>query len=126
MAIKVSNTTVVDDNRHFIAKSYRSDLVSGGTTSSSQAIDCSTGGYFAYTVSSNTTFSFSSVPASGTVYSAILEINHTGGTITWPAAVKWPDNTAPTLTTGKYHLFVFITDDGGTTWRGASLINYAA
>ena len=40
---------------------------------------------------------------------------------TWPAAVKWAGGSAPTLTQGetKVDVLVFITDDGGTTWRGA-------
>jgi hypothetical protein len=38
--------------------------------------------------------------------------------------VVWPGGAAPTLTTGKVHLFMFVTDDGGTTWRASSLINY--
>ena len=45
----------------------------------------------------------------------------TAYTQTWPAAVKWQAGSAPTLTQGetKVDVLVFITDDGGTTWRGA-------
>jgi hypothetical protein len=38
--------------------------------------------------------------------------------------VSWPGSTAPTLTTGKLHIFFFTTYNGGTNWYGASLINY--
>jgi hypothetical protein len=31
---------------------------------------------------------------------------------------------APTLTTGKTHLFFFVTDDGGTRYRGSALVDY--
>lgn len=86
-------------------------------------VDCATGNYFTKTIAANSTFTFSNAPASRS-YAFTLEVTHTSGTITWPAAVKWPGGTAPTLTTGKTHLFMFVTDDGGTTWRGASLINY--
>ena len=41
-----------------------------------------------------------------------------------PAAVKWNAGTAPTLTDGKTQLFMFITDDGGTRWRGSALVDY--
>ena len=44
--------------------------------------------------------------------------------ITWPAAVKWPADTAPTLTDGKTQLFTFVTDDGGTRWRANSSVDY--
>ena len=49
----------------------------------------------------------------------ILELQNGGAaTVTWPAAVDWPGGTAPTLTASGYDVFVFITDDGGTVWRG--------
>ena len=86
-------------------------------------INCSLGNYFTKTINGNSTFTVSSVPASRS-YSFTLELTHTSGTVTWFAGVVWPNSTAPTLTTGKVHLFMFVTDDGGTTWRGSSLINY--
>jgi hypothetical protein len=87
-------------------------------------IDLSAGNYFTKTINSNSVFTFSNPPASGTVGSFTLELTHTSGTVTWPSSVKFPEDTAPTLTTGKTHLFVFVTDDGGTRYRGAALANY--
>lgn len=87
-------------------------------------IDLSTGNYFTKTISSNSTFTFSNPPSSGTVGSFTLELTHTSGTVTWPSTVKWPADTAPTLTTGKTHLFIFVTDDGGSRYRGAALVDY--
>ncbi len=86
-------------------------------------IDCSTANYFTKTIAADSTFTFSNPPASR-AFAFALELTHTSGAITWPAAVKWPKDTAPTLTTGKTHIFIFITDDGGTRWRGASLVDY--
>ena len=88
------------------------------------AIDLSTGNYFTKTINGNSTFTFSNPPSSGTVGSFVLELTHTSGTVTWPSSVKFPADTAPTLTTGKTHLFFFVTDDGGTRYRGASLVDY--
>ena len=87
-------------------------------------IDLSTGNYFTKTISANSTFTFSNPPSSGTVGSFTLELTHTSGTVTWPTSVKFPADTAPTLTTGKTHIFVFVTDDGGTRYRGAALADY--
>ena len=87
-------------------------------------IDLSTGNYFTKTINANSTFTFSNPPASGTVGSFTLELTHTSGTVTWPTSVKFPADTAPTLTTGKTHVFVFVTDDGGTRYRGAALADY--
>ena len=87
-------------------------------------ISLATGNYFTKTISGNSTFTFSNPPASGTVGSFTLELTHSSGTVTWPSSVKFPADTAPTLTTGKTHLFVFVTDDGGTRYRGAALADY--
>jgi hypothetical protein len=86
-------------------------------------IDCSTGNYFTKTINGASTFTVSNIPASR-AYAFTLELTHTSGTITWFSGVEWPGGTAPTLTTGKTHLFMFVTDDGGTRWRASSLINY--
>ena len=86
-------------------------------------IDCSAGNYFTKTISGNSTFTFANVPT-GCAYAFTLELTHTSGTVTWPASVKFPADTAPTLTTGKTHLFMFITDTGGTRFRGSSLVDY--
>ena len=88
------------------------------------AIDLATGNYFTKTISGNSTFTFTNPPSSGTVGSFTLELTHSSGTVTWPSSVKFPADTAPTLTAGKTHIFVFVTDDGGTRYRGAALADY--
>ena len=85
-------------------------------------IPCTSGNYFTATLSGNSSVYFQGVPANS--YSLAYEVNHQTGTITWPASVTWPSATAPTLTTGKTHLFMFVTDDSGSSWRASSLINY--
>jgi hypothetical protein len=92
-------------------------------STSSSTIDCSLANYFTRTVSSNTTYTFSNPPSSK-AYAFTLEITHTSGTIQWPTTVRWPEDAAPNLTTGRTHLFVFVTDDGGSRWRGSALANY--
>jgi hypothetical protein len=89
---------------------------------SASAIDCSLGNYFTKTASGALTWTFTNVPASR-AFSAVLELTNGGtGTQTWPASVKWPNGTAPTLTTSGVDVLGFITDDGGTTWRGVALM----
>ena len=87
-------------------------------------IDLSTGSFFKKTINGNTTFTFSSAPGSGHVGSFTFELAHNSGTVTWPANVKWPGGTAPTLTAGKTHLFAFVTTNGGSTYHGAALVDY--
>lgn len=105
--------------------------VDGAYTSSVSAvaaldIDLSASNYFTKTISGNSTFTFSNPPASGTVGSFTLEVNYTGGDILWPTSVYWNGNgqTAPTITAGKVQLYMFVTRDGGATYRGALLADY--
>jgi hypothetical protein len=86
-------------------------------------LDLSTSNYFTKTINANSTFTVSNTPASR-AFAFTLELTHTSGIITWFSGVEWPGSTAPTLTTGKTHLFMFVTDNGGTRWRAASLVNY--
>ena len=88
-------------------------------------VDMSQGNYFTKTITTGiNTFTFSNPPSSGTVGSFTLELTHTGGTADWPTTVKWPEDTAPSLSTSRTHLFMFVTDDGGSRYRGAALANY--
>lgn len=86
-------------------------------------IDCSAGNYFTKTINGASTFTVSNVPASR-AFAFTLELTHTSGAVTWFAGIEWPGGTAPSLTTGKTHLFTFVTDDGGTRWRGVPNVNY--
>ena len=90
------------------------------------SVDCRLGNYFTKTITGATTFTFDNVPASGVSYGFTMELTHTSGSgsITWPTSVKWPADTAPTITDGKTQMFIFVTDDGGTRWRGSSLVDY--
>jgi len=89
---------------------------------SASAIDCSAGNFFTKTASGALTWTFTNVP-SAKAFTVILELTNGGtGTQTWPAAVKWPAGTAPTLTAAGVDVLGFITDDGGTTWRGVLLM----
>ena len=99
--------------------SYRGNI----TAVSALDLDLSTSNYFTKTINANSTFTVSNTPASR-AFAFTLELTHTSGTITWFSGVEWPSGTAPTLTTGKTHLFLFVTQNGGTRWRASSLINY--
>jgi hypothetical protein len=104
----------------YVNGSYRSNV----TAVAALDIDCSLGNYYTKTIIESSTFTFSNVPQSRS-YAFTLCITHDSGTITWPASVKWPQDTAPSLTTYRNHKFMFSTYDGGTVWYGAALPNYS-
>ena len=103
-----------------VTGAYKSNISAvSGTT-----IDCSQGNYFTKTITGATTFAFSNVPT-GCAYIMTVEVTCNGSnSIAWPAAVKFPADTAPTLTDGKTQLFTFVTDNGGTRWRANSSVDY--
>ena len=95
------------------------------TAMGANSVDCSLGNYFTKTITGATTFTFDNVPASGVAYGFVMELTLNGSNaVTWPGSVKWPKDTAPTITDGKTQMFVFVTDNGGTRWRGSSLVDY--
>lgn len=70
-----------------------------------------------------TTLTISNVDSSSNTVNAftlIFTMDGTARTVTWPAAVKWPGGTGPTLTStnGKKDVLSFLSPDNGTTWLG--------
>lgn len=87
--------------------------------SATTTLDLATANFFSAQVSGSTTWVFANPPVSTVAAGFILELTNGGGyTNTWPSAVKWPNGTAPTITTSGTDVFTFITDDGGVIWRG--------
>jgi RNase P/RNase MRP subunit p29 len=93
-------------------------------SSNATTVDCSTGNYFTVQAAGNITFTFGTPPADTKSYAMVIEVDHNSGTLTWPASVKWNADTAPELTAAKTHQFYFHTNNGGTRWRGAALVDY--
>lgn len=90
-----------------------------GSLSGAVSLDTSEYSYFSGTAVGNTTFTFANPPSSGLAYGFVLELTNGGAfTITWPASVDWPNGVAPSLSPAGVDVLVFLTRDGGATWRG--------
>lgn len=119
-----SYTGDVDITGELIVDSYNETYAAVTSSSNATTVNCENGNAFSHTLTENTTFTFSSPPASGTAYTFSLEViqdaSASGYTVTWPSAVDWPSATAPTLTAtaSAKDVFVFYTRDGGTNWYG--------
>ena len=145
MAIKISGTTVVDDSRNLTnigtaslgsttttavgaggapLSGFELTVVGAYTTGQSQAVsasavDASTGNWFTKTATGALSWTVTNCPSSSYSYGFILELTNGGlGTQTWMTGTKWPAGTAPTLQSAGTDILVFLTRDGGTTWRG--------
>jgi hypothetical protein len=99
------------------AETYTTPTISGGTLT----LNLENGNVFRVSRNANiSTLTISNPAGSGNAcsFTLIFDANGTSYTITWPAAVKWPSGTAPTITTtnGRSDVFTFYTNNAGTTW----------
>lgn len=86
---------------------------------SASDVDCQLGTHFTKTAVGALTWTFTDPPATGLAFGFILTLTNGGlGTQTWPASVKWPNGTAPTLTTSGVDVLTFFTLNAGALWRG--------
>ncbi len=106
-----------------VSGQYYSNLY-GLTDASSIAVDWNSGNVQSVTLGGSRTITFSNGVAGGR-YLLILTQDSTGGwTVTWPAAIKWPSGTPPTLTAtaGRTDILSFVYD--GASYYGISNLNY--
>ena len=95
---------------------YTETLYSIGNSSTAVTISLANGTYQTVTMTGNCTFT---MPSVGAGKSFILEVNSGAGSFTGTfTSVKWPSNTAPTLTTtaSRWDILAFFSD--GTNWYG--------
>ena len=91
------------------------------TASSGYNLDLAAGNYFTHTASANN-LTVSTVPATGTVASFIVELTNGGAyTFSFWSGIQWAGGSVPTLTASGVDILGFYTHDGGTTWRGLLL-----
>ena len=98
---------------------YTEETVTANT-STAYTIDLANGSLQILTLTGNCTFTFPTATA-GKSFTIILKQDATGSrTVTWPAAVKWPAGTAPTITStaSKSDKYIFTAD--GTNWIGSN------
>jgi hypothetical protein len=110
----------VDGNLHLLTVT---ETLLSATAASSLSLNLSAATFFRVPLTASiTTLTFENTPASPLVYSFMLQTigDGTARSIAWPASVKWPNNTPPTITTanGKSDIFTFLTYNQGTIWYG--------
>jgi len=102
---------------------YVETLYAIGNSSTAKTIDLANGTVQTVTLTGNCTFT---MPAVGSSKSFILIVNTGSGSFTGTfTSVKWPSNTAPTITTtaSRWDILTFVSD--GTNWYGNSAQAYA-
>jgi len=122
------NSTITKTNTGIInVEVFNATHIALGNVAGAATINTQQGTYFSANTSGACTWTFAGGPDSSRATAFTLELTCGGGntgaayTQTWPASVRWQNGTAPTLTRGEANVdvLVFMTDDGGTNWRGA-------
>ena len=102
-----------------LAGDYKEGVVTANT-STAYTISLASGTVQILTLTGNCTFTFPTATA-GKSFILLLKQDGTGSrTVTWPAAVKWPSGTAPTITStaSKADKYVFTAE--GSSWVGST------
>ena len=94
--------------------------VATANTSTAYTISLANGSVQILTLTGNCTYTFPT-PVAGQSFTLVQNQDATGSrTVTWPASVKWPASTAPTITAtaSKADKFVFTAIDS-SNWLGS-------
>jgi hypothetical protein len=121
----INNATITSST--FTSPTFSAPTINDGyteetvtaNTSTAYTVSLANGSFQILTLTGNCTFTFPTATA-GQSFMMFLKQDATGSrTVTWPAAVKWPSSTAPTITAtaSKGDKFVFTAD--GTNWLGS-------
>lgn len=111
-------------NGDLLAKRYvKTQQATISPTGSSLGIDLSQGEIIPITLGANITTLTLTNPLIGSYILKITQDATGGRTITWPASIKWPGGTAPTLSAAsKTDIITLIYD--GTNYYGSYQLNY--
>jgi hypothetical protein len=102
-------------------KDYAEVVTAPTISTGTLVLDLENGNVFDVALNANiTTLTISNPPTSGRAgsFTLVLTADGTPRSVTWGAAVKWPDGAAPTLTStnGKKDVIVMTTFNAGTDW----------
>lgn len=116
----IVGTTDVQTMTNKTFSGYTETVVTA-STSTAYTINISSGTVQILTLTGNCTYTFPTATAGQSFLLYQLQDATGSRTVTWPAAVKWPSGTAPTLTStaSKADIFGFTAD--GTNWIGRTI-----
>jgi hypothetical protein len=124
-AVYLGNTTTSLGNvtlTNTQVNNYTEGFLAVGNTSTAQTISLNAATVQSFTLTANCTFT---MPTATAGKSFMVIINSGAGNLTGTfSSVKWPANTAPTITTtaSRYDIITFVAD--GSSWFGSAVQNY--
>jgi len=98
--------------------------VDNGNSGTADTIVWNDGNFQKSTLTGNCTYTFTA-PTNKGRYQLVLVQDATGGrTVTWPASVKWPGGTAPTLSTAANSIDIISFYYDGTNYYGVDSLDF--
>lgn len=112
----------LDANGKFIGDATEYD---NGNSSTADTIDWDNGNFQKSTLTGNCTYTFNAPTLKGRCQLRVIQDATGSRTVTWPASVKWPSGTAPTLSTGASAIDIITFFYDGTNYYGVDSLNFS-
>lgn len=117
-----SDVTFVDVQ--YTGEAYSDAEVDDGNSSTADTIDWTTGPYHKSTMTGNCTYTFTAPSGPARLQLKLVQDATGSRTATWPAAVKWPGGTAPTLSTAATSIDIITFYYDGTSYYGVEALDF--
>lgn len=117
----INNIATLEVQQEF----YTDGEVDDGNSSTADTIDWTTGNFHKSTLTDNCTYTFTAPTGPTTLVLKVVQDGTGSRTVTWPAAVKWPSGTAPTLTTTAAAVDIISFYFDGTNYYGFADFNFS-
>ena len=98
--------------------------VDNGNSGTADTIDWGAGNFQKSTMTGNCTFTFTAPSVKGRFQLMLVQDGTGSRTATWPAAVKWPGGTAPTLSTAASSIDIITFYYDGTNYYGVETLDF--
>ena len=119
------NTDITVTDIQVTGEIYADAEVDDGNSSTADTIDWTTGNYHKSTMTGNCTYTFTAPTGTARVQLKLVQ-DATGSRVaTWPASVKWPGGTAPTLTTAANAVDIITFYYDGTSFYAVETLNFS-
>lgn len=123
---KSSNTTLNDQDQleDLVTVSFVAEY-NNGTSSGTKNIDWNNAQKQYVTLGANTSFTFTAPPGPCNLLLRLVQDGTGGRTGSWPASVKWPGGTAPTLSNGANSEDIVSFFYNGTDYYGVASLTFS-
>lgn len=118
-------TSTTTDDIQVTGEAYFDAEVDNGNSGTAKTIDWTAGNKQKITLTGNCTFTFTAPSGPANLILRLIQDGTGSKTVTWPATVKWPEGTAPTLSTAASSVDIVSFYWDGTNYHGQASLAFA-